>query len=126
MFLVLGICVLKNSSKIYTINYRQQHYMSGSAVFSHSVPGTLRRLLRLDIMLLTSSGNRVVCWFGLKVPDTSFASSLFVAIPAHPVRPSLLWMASLSSAATCEPIASHGWIPALSPGTNYRKNIRGS
>lgn len=60
------------------------------------------------MMSLMFSGSRVVCWLGLKVPETSLASSLFVAMPAQPVRPSLLWTASLSSAAICEPKANLG------------------
>lgn len=57
------------------------------------------------MMSLMFSGSRVVCWLGLKVPETSLASSLFVAMPAQPVR---LWTASLSSAAMCEPKANLG------------------
>lgn len=60
------------------------------------------------MMSLMFSGSKVICWLGLKVPETSLASSLFVAMPAQPVRPSLLWTASLSSAAMCEPKANLG------------------
>lgn len=75
-------------------------------------------------MSLTFSGSREVCWLGLKIPDTSLASSLFVAMPAQPVRPSLLWMASLSSAAMCEPNANLGWSLAHTSAPGQEKKNR--
>lgn len=74
-----------------------------------SLPGTFRRPLRQLMMSLTFSGSSVVCWLGLKAPDTSLARSLLEATPAQPVRPSLLWTTSLSSAAISEPRAKRGW-----------------
>ena len=95
---------------------RFQLHLSGK-----SIPGTLRTLLREPIMSSMFSVSRVVCWLGLKVPHTSLASSLLVAMPAQPVSPSLPLMSSLISAAMCEPKANLGWSWASSSAPGQEK-----
>ena len=107
--MVLSLCGLVCETSFLLINNQVLELLLSLTY----IPGTLRRLLREPMMSQRFSGSSVVCWLGLKAPDTSLARSLFVAMPAQPVRPSLLWMASLSSAAMCEPTAILGWSLAL-------------
>lgn len=96
-------------------------WVTSTTEFSACVPGTFRRPLKQPMMSVTFSWSNMVCWFGLKVPETSLASSLFVAMPAQPVRPSLLWIASLSSAAMWEPTASLWWSLVLTSAPEQEK-----
>lgn len=69
----------------------------------HHLPGTFWMRSRLRIRSGRLSGRRTVCWFGLKVLDTNLDSNLLAATPAQPVRPSLVYTASLNSSAIWEP-----------------------